>query len=89
MKRYVNIPTETINDPDLGLKARGLLCTLLSLPDEYDFSIGNLAETLGVGAKTIRATLRELEEAGYLTRTQTRLQNGQWAYTYMPRDQKK
>ncbi len=42
--RYSVIPNEVFTDRRLDYRSRGVLCTLLSLPNGWDFSILGLAE---------------------------------------------
>lgn len=69
-------------DKDLGLKERGLLATMVSLPRDFEMTIPKLANFIGCGEKTVRSTLRALEQAGYLRREQTRDSNGRYGYVY-------
>ena len=57
---------------DLSLKARGMLCTLLSLPDDWEFSENGLQAILRDGQTSVRSALKELESAGFLSRTRER-----------------
>ena len=62
----------------LSLKAKGLLCVILSLPEDWDYSVGGLATICGTGRDAIRSGLQELEQAGYLTREQAHGQGGKF-----------
>lgn len=61
---------------DLSLKARGMLCTMLSLPDDWEFSENGLQAILADGQTSIRSAIRELEGAGFLSRTRERDESG-------------
>ena len=61
---------------DLSLKARGMLCTMLSLPDDWEFSENGLQAILKDGQTSIRSAIKELESAGFLSRTRERDENG-------------
>lgn len=61
---------------DLSLKARGMLCTMLSLPDGWEFSENGLQAILKDGQTSIRSAIKELESAGFLSRTRERDENG-------------
>lgn len=61
---------------DLSLKARGMLCTMLSLPDDWEFSENGLQAILKDGQTSIRSAIKELEAAGFLSRTRERDENG-------------
>lgn len=61
---------------DLSLKARGMLCTMLSLPDDWEFSENGLQAILADGQTSIRSAIKELESAGFLSRTRERDESG-------------
>lgn len=61
---------------DLSLKARGMLCTMLSLPDDWEFSENGLQAILKDGQTSIRSAIKELESAGFLSRTRERDDGG-------------
>lgn len=61
---------------DLSLKARGMLCTMLSLPDDWEFSENGLQAILKDGQTSIRSAIKELEVAGFLSRTRERDESG-------------
>lgn len=60
----------------LSLKARGLLVTMLSLPEEWNYTVEGLSVILKEGQSCIKGVLKELEDSGYLVRKQTREENG-------------
>ena len=60
----------------LSLKARGMLCTMLSLPDDWEFSENGLQAILADGQTSIRSAIKELEGAGFLSRTRERDESG-------------
>lgn len=61
---------------DLSLKARGMLCTMLSLPDDWEFSENGLQAILKDGQTSVRSAVKELESAGFLSRTRERDDGG-------------
>lgn len=62
---------------NLSLKARGLLSTMLSLPDNWNFSTTGLTSILpSDGESIIRSAIKELETNGYLTRERIRDDKG-------------
>lgn len=61
---------------DLSLKARGMLCTMLSLPDDWEFSENGLQAILKDGQTSVRSAIKELESAGFLSRTRERDESG-------------
>ena len=65
-----------LRDNQLSLKAKGLLSYMLSLPDDWKFSVQGLASTCRVGPDAIRSALKELEAAGYVRKVWHRNENG-------------
>ena len=53
------------------LKAKGLLSQMLSLPEDWDYTLTGLAKINQEGKDAIRAAVVELERAGYIYRCQT------------------
>lgn len=74
---YTVIANHCFQNPNLSNKARGLLCTMLSLPPEWDFTIEGLSRICKDGIDGIRTQLDELEAQGYLVRSRTRNELGQ------------
>lgn len=73
---FVQVYKGILKDQKLALKERGLLVTLLSLPDAWDFSINGLTHILPDGRDSIKSGLKSLEQKGYLTRYQSRQKQG-------------
>ena len=73
---YTTMSNYHRRDKTLSLKGKGLQSMLLSLPDEWRYSVKGLAEICLEGRGCITATLRELEKRGYLVRKQSRLPDG-------------
>ena len=72
-EKFTVVDNFALRDDRLSLKARGLLVTMMSLPDNWKFSENGLCSILPKdGQASIRSGLKELEAAGYLTRTRTR-----------------
>ena len=76
--RFVVIDQSTVRDRKLSLRARGLLVTLLSYPDNWRINSTELARHVKEGRDAIRACLSELEAAGYLSRTKCQMAGGRW-----------
>lgn len=53
-------------DQRLSLKAKGLISEMLSLPDEWDYSIAGLVSINQENESAIKSALKELKQAGYL-----------------------
>ena len=73
---YTVVPNFHLRDITISLRAKGLLTQMLSLPEGWDFSIAGLAAINGESRGAIGTTLRELESAGYVTRTRIRESSG-------------
>lgn len=78
---YTTLSNYHFKDRRLSWKAKGLLSTMLSLPDNWNYTIEGLATLAGDGIKSTNSGLAELEKNGYLTRTQLRDENGHFAMT--------
>ena len=75
-KNYTTMSNYHLRDPNLSNKARGLLSTMLSLPDNWDYTTRGLAKICKDGVDGITAQLRELEQYGYLIRNRIRDSGG-------------
>ena len=67
-----------LRDKNLSLKAKGLLSQMLSLPEEWDYTLAGLAHINKESKDAIRTTIMELEKAGYITRHQTTTEGGRF-----------
>ena len=74
-KDYTTICNRIFKDRRLSLKAKGLLAMLLSLSDHWELSIKGLEAILKEGRTSIRSTMNELIENGYVERQQIRENN--------------
>lgn len=75
-RNFTTMSNYHLRDKELALKAKGLLSQILSLPDDWDYSVRGLASICLEGKDCIVATLKELEIKGYLVRKQLRDANG-------------
>lgn len=67
-KNYTTISNYHLRDTNLSLKAKGLLSVMLSLPEDWDYSVRGLTEICKETKDTINSTLQELEINNYLVR---------------------
>lgn len=74
---YTVMSNHHLRDMSLSLKAKGLLSLMLSLPDEWDYTMKGLARICKDGVDSISGGIRELEARGYLIRERVRGANGQ------------
>ena len=71
-----------LKDKNLTYKAKGLLSFMLSLPDDWDYSMNGLVAISKENISAIRSALKELEQNHYLIRTRHQKSNGQFEYDY-------
>ena len=79
---YTVMSNYHLKDINLSYRAKGLLSFMLSLPDDWDYSVKGLVKVSKESIKAIRSTLKELEDKGYLIRTRIQLDNGRFDYEY-------
>ena len=78
---YTVMSNHHLKNRSLSLKAKGLLSVMLSLPDEWDYTLRGLAAISREGVDAIREAIRELEDAGYIVRSRGRNEKGQLSGT--------
>ena len=71
-KGYTVMSNHHLRNHTLSLKAKGLLSQMLSLPDDWDYTLQGLAQINKESIDAIREALRELERAGYIKRSRER-----------------
>lgn len=75
---YTVMSNHHLRNKDLSLKAKGLLSQMLSLPEDWDFTIARLSYINREKIDAIHEAIRELEKAGYVIRTRERDDKGRW-----------
>lgn len=75
-KGYTVMSNYHLRDRNLSLKSKGLLSQILSLPDDWDYTIEGLAKINKESRDAIRASVKELEAAGYIVRCRDRDERG-------------
>lgn len=75
---YTKISQRITKDPNLSFAERGLLVTLLSLGDDWQFNIDGLSTTVPDGTTSISTILNKLIEKGYVVKVQIRGKKGQF-----------
>lgn len=87
-RNFTVINNNILKNKNLSLKGRGMLVTLLGLPDNWEFSESGLEKIFNDGITSIRTALKELEKEGYLKRNKMRNDKGQfvteWVIFEMP-----
>ena len=82
-KNFTTINNEFIFNKDLSLKAKGMLCHLLALPNEWKLYVEEVEKWHKDGKKAIYSAFKELTENGYMKREQIR-DNGKFkGYDYV------
>lgn len=76
---YTTMSNYHLRDERLSLRAMGLMSKMLSLPDDWDYTVKGLAAIVKEGRDAVRKALMELEAAGYLVREQGRSAGGNFA----------
>lgn len=76
---YTVMSNHHFKEKGMSLKAKGLLSLMLSLPDDWNYSIAGLVKLSKDGKDGVMSALSELEEFGYLTRSRLTNQKGQFS----------
>ena len=75
-KGYTVMSNHHLRNHALSLKAKGLLSQMLSLPDDWDYTLQGLAQINKESIDAIREAVRDLERAGYIKRSRERDERG-------------
>ena len=81
-RNYTVISNVHLRDKRISLKAKGLLTLMLSLPDDWDYSVDGLTTICKENRTAIQSALKELETCRYLKRTKERNHKGQFECIY-------
>lgn len=82
-ENYTVMSNSHFREYGLSFKAKGILSQMLSLPDNWDYSIVGLTTLATDGKDSVMSGLAELEEFGYLKRTRTFDEKGRFTgYDY-------
>lgn len=79
---YTVMSNYHLRDKQLSLKAKGLLSQMLSLPDDWDYTVDGLEYINQEGKNSIQSALKELEQTRYLVRTRVQDEKGRFGYVY-------
>ena len=63
---YTVMSNHHFRNRNLSLKAKGVMSLMLSLPDDWDYTVAGLATLSKDGLDSVRSALKELEREGYL-----------------------
>lgn len=74
---YTIMANHHLKNRELTLKAKGLMSVMLSLPDNWDYTLVGLSRISREGVDAIWEAVKELERAGYVIRNRVRNEKGQ------------
>lgn len=80
---YTVMSNYHLRDKNLSYKAKGLLSFMLSLPEDWDYSLAGLCKISKEGRDGIRSILKELQEHHYLEIEKVRGDKGYFEYNYL------
>lgn len=81
-KNYTVMANYHLKQKDMSLKAKGLLSLMLSLPDDWDYSISGLVSLCKESETAVKNILAELKDFGYLKIDKLQNEKGQFEYIY-------
>ena len=84
-KDFTIMSNNHLKNKNLSLKAKGLLSIMLSLPEEWDYSIKGLTAICIESSGVIKKVLNELKNNGYLKVTKlmpNQTESGKYQYIY-------
>lgn len=81
-QNYTVMSNHHLRNKDMSLKAKGLMSLMLSLPPQWDYSIGGLVSICKESHTSIRSALKELEQNRYLIRQRINNEKGYFSYEY-------
>ena len=76
-KNHVTINNSIMKEKDVTLKAKGLYALVMSLPDDWDFSIKGLCSITKENYTAVNGAINELIRAGYCRRQRVK-ENGKY-----------
>ncbi len=83
-KTYTVLDNSLIQNKSMSWKAKGMLCYLLSLPDDWNFCKKHLIDQASDGKESFESGWKELKKLGFITVECQRSKNGtieKWFYT--------
>lgn len=75
---FVIVPKAFLTDESLKLRERGLIATILSFPEGWNFNVKGLMKITSEGRDSIHTSIKILKEKGYLVEYQDRDDNGKF-----------
>ena len=80
-KNYTMMSNQHLKDNRLTLKAKGLMSVMLSLPENWDYTLRGLSAISKEGVDAISEAVKELERSGYVIRNRKRDERGRLSGT--------
>ena len=80
---YTVMSNHHLRDRNLSYKAKGLLSFMLSLPEDWDYSLAGLCSISKENRDGIRSILKELQEHHYVEIEKFRGDKGYSEYNYL------
>lgn len=77
---YTVMSNTHLRDKSLSLKACGLLSKILSLPDNWNYSVAGLSAICKEGKASVASAINELIAAGYIVRSRERSRDGRMSH---------
>ena len=92
--KFVSIQYDTLRDNRISITARGILAYMLTMADDWSFSVNGLAQALGMSRPTLIKYVKELQAAGYIEINEDRNKAGQitgkaWTVYEIPKSHSK
>ena len=81
-KNYSVMSNYHLQDKKLSFKAKGLLSYMLSLPDNWKYTIKGISKESKESEKNVRTVLKELESHKYLVIVKKQNSLGRFVYEY-------
>lgn len=81
-KNYTIMSNYHLKEKEMSLKAKGLLSLMLSLPNNWDYTIEGLVTICKENETAVKSTLKELKCFGYLEILKVQNKKGQFEYEY-------
>ena len=81
---YTVMSNHHLRNKELSLKAKGLLSQMLSLPEDWDYTLAGLSHINRESIDAIRTAVWELEKAGYITSGRDATKRAKWRQSSTP-----
>ena len=91
-RNYTTISNVFLRDKNLSIKAKGFLAVIMSLPEDWDFTINGISAILREGKTAIYSTISELKSKGYCKMDKCKTEKGviignDYSFSEFPKDE--